>query len=140
MSTALAPGRSTDTKEALRLIRIKEKTMSEFLYLYRHPANSRLAPDSPDQLQERLKKWTAWFKDLEAKGHIKNPGHPLESSGAVVKDKRGTVTDGPYAETKDIVGGYTLVEARDLAQATQLASGCPILEGGSVEVRPIRQM
>jgi hypothetical protein len=119
----------------------KEKTMSEFLYLYRVSADSLREMDSPQQMQERLKKWTAWFKDLEAKNHIKNPGHPLASSGAVVKDKRGTVTDGPYAESKDIIGGYTLIEARDLAQATQLASGCPILEGGGVvEVRPIRQM
>jgi hypothetical protein len=115
--------------------------MSEFLYLYRLPAEALRAMDSPQQMQERLKKWTAWFQDLEAKHHIKNPGHPLASSGAVVKDKRGTVTDGPYAESKDIVGGYTLIEARDLAHATQLASGCPVLEGGGiVEVRPIRQM
>jgi hypothetical protein len=119
----------------------KEKTMSEFLYLYRLSADSLRALDSPQQMQERLKKWSAWFKDLEAENHIKNPGHPLDSNGAVVKDKRGTVTDGPYAESKDIVGGYTLVEARDLAEATQLASGCPVLErGGVVEVRPIRQM
>jgi hypothetical protein len=115
--------------------------MSEFLYLYRWPAGSPYTPDSPQQMQERLTKWTAWFKDLESKGVIKNPGHPLESKGAVVKDRRGTVTDGPYAESKDIIGGYTLVEAKDLSQAAGLASGCPILEyGGVVEVRPIRQM
>ena len=115
--------------------------MSEFLYLYRLSPDSLREMDSPQKMEERLKKWTAWFKDLEAENHIKNPGHPLATSGAVVKDKRGTVTDGPYAESKDIVGGYTLVEARDLAQATELAAGCPILEGGGlVEVRPIRQM
>ena len=119
----------------------KEKIMSEFLYLYRLSPDSLREMDSPQKMQVRLEKWTAWFKDLEAKNHIKNPGHPLAISGAVVKDKRGTVTDGPYAESKDIIGGYSLIEARDLAQATQLASGCPILEhGGFVEVRPIRQM
>ncbi len=115
--------------------------MSEFLYLYRLSPDSLREMDSPQKMQVRLEKWTIWFKDLEAKNHIKNPGHPLAISGAVVKDKRGTVTDGPYAESKDIIGGYSLIEARDLAQATQLASGCPILEhGGFVEVRPIRQM
>ena len=113
--------------------------MSEFLYLYRHPAN--YASDSPHQMQERLAKWTAWMKDLETKQHIRSPGHPLAATGAVVKDKRGTVTDGPYAESKDIIGGYTLIEAKDLAQATELARGCPIFDsGGVVEVRPIRQM
>jgi len=119
----------------------KEQIMSEFLYLYRLPPNSPYAPDSPHQLQERLSKWTTWMKDLEAKQHLRSPGHPLVSTGAVVKDKRGTVTDGPYAESKDIIGGYTLIEAKDLAQATELARGCPILDGGgTVEVRPIRQM
>jgi len=119
----------------------KEQIMSEFLYLYRNPPNSPYRPDSPHQLQERLAKWTAWFKDLEAKQHIKNPGHPLASTGAVVKDRRGTVSDGPYAESKDIVGGYSIVEAKDLAQATELARGCPIYDGGGVvEVRPIHQM
>ena len=51
------------------------------------------------------------------------------------------VTDGPFAESKDIVGGYTLLEARDLDQAVELSKGCPIFEGeGTVEVRPIMQM
>ena len=49
------------------------------------------------------------------------------------------IHDGPYAEAKDIVNGYTLIEAKDLAQATEIAKACPILElGGSVEVRPVR--
>jgi hypothetical protein len=115
--------------------------MSEFLYLYRLAVGSPHTPDSPQQLQERLEKWSAWFKALEAKGHLRTVGHPLASSGAVVEDQRGTVHDGPYAESKEIVIGYTIVEARDLAQASALASGCPVLaSGGLVEVRPIRQM
>ena len=63
---------------------------------------------------------------LGAKGHLKDPGHPLERTGKVVKGKQKTVTDGPYAEAKDVVGGYTLVEAKDLAQAVELSKGCPI--------------
>jgi hypothetical protein len=52
-----------------------------------------------------------------------------------------TVTDGPFAEAKDLVGGYTLVEAKDIAHAAELAQGCPILErGGVVEVRAVMQM
>src|SRR5207248_10168843 len=69
---------------------------------------------------------------------IKNPGHPLERAGKLVKGKQRTITDGPYAESKDIIGGYTLVEAKDLAEAVELSKGCPILEGGGVvEVRPV---
>jgi len=115
--------------------------MSDFLYLYRLPAESGSAPDSPQQMQERLKKWTAWLADLDSKGHVKNRGNPLASTGAVVTDRKGAVNDGPYAESKDIIVGYTIVEAKDLAQATKLATGCPVFEaGGVVEVRPIHQM
>jgi hypothetical protein len=111
--------------------------MSEFAFLYR----GRDTDASPEQMQKTLEKWTAWFKDLSAKGHIKDIGHPLEHNGKVVKGNQKTVTDGPFAEAKDIVGGFTLVEARDLEQAAELSKGCPILEtGGSVEVRPIQKM
>jgi hypothetical protein len=90
-------------------------------------------------MQKTLEKWTAWFKELEAKGHLKNPGNPLEHNGKVVKGKQKIVTDGPYAEAKDVVGGYTVIEARDITEAVELSKGCPLLEvDGSVEVRPIQ--
>jgi hypothetical protein len=112
-------------------------TMSEFTFLYRGSDPSA----SPEQMQKTMQKWVAWFKDLSAKGHIKDPGHPLERTGKVVAGQHKSVHDGPYAEAKDVVGGYTLVEARDLAQAVELSKGCPILDaGGSVEVRPVRIM
>jgi hypothetical protein len=58
-----------------------------------------------------------------------------------VKGKQKTVLDGPFAETKDIVGGYTLIEARDLDQAVELSKGCPIFEvDGGVEVRPVMKL
>jgi len=109
--------------------------MSEFTFLFR----GRDTSASPEQMQKTTEKWVAWFKELGAKGHIKDPGHPLEATGKVVKGKDKVVNDGPYAEAKDIVGGYTLIEARDLDQAVEISKGCPILEvGGSVEVRPIQ--
>lgn len=111
--------------------------MSEFAFLYRGRDTSL----SPEQMQKHLEKWLVWFEELSAKGHIKDPGHPLEGMGKVVTGKQKAVTDGPYAEAKDVVGGFTLVEARDLPHATELSKGCPILEvGGSVEVRPIQKM
>jgi len=111
--------------------------MSEFTFLYR----GGNAPASPEQMQKTMEKWMAWFKDLGAKGHVKDPGHPLEGTGKVVKGNNKTVTDGPFAEAKDVVGGFSLIEARDLDHAAELSKGCPILEvGGSVEVRPIRKM
>src|SRR2546427_4681135 len=68
-------------------------------------------------------------------------GDPLEAGGKQVKGKKKTVVDGPFAEAKDLVGGYLLVTAENLDDAAELARGCPILEvEGSVEVRPIRKM
>ncbi|HYL20745.1 MAG TPA: YciI family protein [Gemmatimonadales bacterium] len=113
--------------------------MSEFVYLFRSTdAASRAAMGSPEQMQKSMQTWMAWMQQLSAKGHIKDRGHPLERSGKLVTGKQKTVTDGPYAESKDIIGGYTLIEAKDLAQAVELSLGCPILEGGGiVEVRPV---
>ncbi|MBV8149216.1 MAG: hypothetical protein JO092_09010 [Candidatus Eremiobacteraeota bacterium] len=111
--------------------------MSEFLYLYR--GGQRGA--NPAESEQIMAKWMAWFKELTTSGNLKDGGQPLEAEGKVVKDKGATVTDGPYAEAKDLVGGYTLIEANSLARAAELAKGCPILErGGAVEVRPIMLM
>jgi hypothetical protein len=111
--------------------------MSEFLFLYRSPAPQ----GSPEQMQKTMQKWTAWMKELGEKGHLKSEGHPLERTGKLVKGKQKTVTDGPFAEAKDAIGGYSIVEARDLAHAVELAKGCPTFEtDGAVEVRPIRKM
>ena len=111
--------------------------MSQFVYLYRGAERGR----SPEQTQETMQKWMTWFKELGEKGHIKDIGQPLEHTGKLVKGKQKTVTDGPFAETKDIIGGYTLIEARDLDQAVELSKGCPILEvEGAVEVRPVMKM
>jgi hypothetical protein len=110
--------------------------MSEFTYLFR----GREVSPSPEQMQKTMEKWMAWFKELGENGHMKDPGHPLEHTGKVVKGMQKTVMDGPYAEAKDVIGGYVVIEAKDLAQATELSKGCPILDvGGSVEVRPIQK-
>jgi hypothetical protein len=92
-------------------------------------------------MQKTMERWVAWFKDLGAKGHLKDPGHPLDPAGKVIRGKQKVVNDGPYAEAKDVVGGYIVVEAKDLTHAAELAKDCPILEvGGSVEIRPIQPL
>ena len=111
--------------------------MSEYVFLYRGGARDR----SPEQMQQSMQKWMAWLKQLGEKGHIKDRGQPLERAGKLVAGKHKTVTDGPFAEAKDVVGGYMLIEARDLAHAVEISKGGPILEnGGSVAVRPVEQL
>ena len=110
--------------------------MSEFLYLYRGGQR----PTSPAEAQQEMQRWMDWLKDLGERGHVKLVGHALEPAGKLVSGKSKTVTDGPFAE-KDMVGGYTLIEAKDLAHAAELSMGCPIfVHGGRVEVRPVVKM
>jgi len=113
--------------------------MSEFVYLYRRPP---MTPPSPQQMQERMQRWRAWFAELENNGHLASIGHPLvPTGGGVVRDAKGTLSDGPYAETKDIVAGYSLIEAKDFDEAVKLTQNCPIYgDGGIIEVRPVMKM
>ena len=116
--------------------------MSQFVLLFRiDPEKQRAYMSSPKQAQEGMQAWLAWMRDLEAKGAIAHPGQPLDQAGKVVRGPKRAVTDGPFIEAKDLVAGFVMVEARDLAHAADLAHGCPILDGdGTVEVRPVRRM
>jgi hypothetical protein len=116
--------------------------VSDFVLLYRStPEAQQEAMDDPDRARQSMAKWRAWIKEMTQKGQLRNAGLPLESGGKVVGGRKKTVTDGPYAETKELVGGFSIIEAKDIAEAARIASGCPILEaGGSVEVRPVRQL
>jgi hypothetical protein len=112
--------------------------MGQFLYIYRlSPADRQRVMGTPEAAQQNMQRWMKWLADLESRGHLKDRGQPLEGGGKVVRGK-AAVTDGPYAEAKDLVGGYSIVEARDIDQAVELTDGCPsIANGGCVEVRPI---
>ena len=116
--------------------------MSQFLYLYRiNEASRQEAMGTPERAQQSMQRWMAWMAELDRQGHLKDRGQPLERTGKVVRGQQKTVVDGPFTETKDLVGGFSLIEARDIDQAVELSRGCPILEGGgSVEVRPIMKM
>ena len=111
--------------------------MTEFLYLYRGGES----PTSPAEGQQVMQRWMAWMKELDEKGHLKAVGAPLEKTGKLVSGKEKIASDGPFAEAKDLIGGFTLVLAKDIDEAAELSKGCPIfLAGGGVEVRPILQM
>ena len=111
--------------------------MANFLYVFRGGAN---VGASPQQMQEHMQKWGDWIQQLSKTGNFK-AGEPLEAEGKVIKGRKKVVTDGPYAEAKDLVGGYLLISAKNLDEAVELSRGCPVFDrDGSVEVRPIRQM
>jgi hypothetical protein len=93
---------------------------------------------SAEQRQQLMQQWNAWYDGLAAAGKVEH-GHPLEPQGRVVAGARGErVTDGPFAEATEGIGGYFFLMVRDLEEATAIARQCPSLPHGmSVEVRPI---
>src|SRR5262249_146886 len=110
----------------------RRDVMAQFVFLYRQAEE---AAAGAEQMQEAMRKWMAWFKELSDNGHLKDRGLPLDRiAGAVVAGTpKRNVTDGPYAE-KDLVMGFSLIEANDLAEACRLAAECPHFDqGGSVE-------
>ena len=99
--------------------------MSQYLFLYRGAQR----PTAPQETQQIMQKWMAWFQELGKQGYIKDPGQPLEPTGKIVSGKQKTVTDGPFAEAKDI------------GEAAEISKGCPIFDrNGFVEVRPVMKM
>jgi hypothetical protein len=111
--------------------------MANFLFVYRSGKEGPHAQLTPDEMQQQMQKWGAWIQEGFQKGWMVNPGDALTQEGRVVNAKK-VVTDGPFVESKEIVGGYSLVQAESLDAAAQLAKGCPgLLFGGTVEVRPL---
>ena len=117
--------------------------MPDFLLIYRYTAADEKAHmGSPEAAQQAMKLWMSWLGELEMKGKLKSAGEPLETTGKVVRGTKKQVTDGPYAEMKDLVSGFSILTATDAAEAAELAKGCPVLgfDTGSVEVRPILKL
>jgi hypothetical protein len=107
--------------------------MSEFALVYRKGATDL----SPEEKQQRTRDNLAWFKGLLERGVIKDIGVPLGPAGSVV-GRQGVIHDGPYAEAKDVIVGLTVINAKDLAEAIEIAKTCPmVLTGDLVEVRSV---
>jgi hypothetical protein len=114
--------------------------MNDFLLVFRRePITNEPAP-SPEQMQAIMKPWQDWMGSLAAQNKLVDRGNRLMPGGNVIKPGN-TVTDGPYVELKEVVGGYTIIRAANLEEATELAKSCPFLKvGGNVEVRAILPM
>jgi hypothetical protein len=108
----------------------------KFLLLLHQPGGGTPAPD---ELQKIMVRFGEWMQGMSARGAVLGT-NGLEITGKVLRGKRGaSFTDGPYAEGKEIVGGYVLIAADNEAAAVEMARDCPGLDYGmAVEVRPVR--
>jgi hypothetical protein len=112
--------------------------MKEFLFVFRTDYKA-IPMDSPEEMQAMTKKWQDWIGGIAAQNKLVETGKRLSFDGKVVR-ANNVITDGPYTEIKESIGGYMFVRGESVEEATELAKGCPILTmGGNVEVREITQ-
>lgn len=111
---------------------------SPFLLLFRNAGSDTHAHLSEVERERLAQRWNDWYDGLAARGKVEH-GRPLELSGRVVAGAQGErVTDGPFAEAKEVVGGYFFLTVADIDEATEIAKQCPGLPLGlTVEVRPV---
>lgn len=109
--------------------------MDEFLLIFRRDFTTKEVQPSPEQLQQHLQQWQEWFNSLAAQDKLARPLQRWDGKGVIVTNKK-EVTNGPYVEIKESIGGMILVKAENYDEAAQIAKGCPILElDGCVEIR-----
>src|ERR1700757_4619559 len=110
---------------------------SEYMLLFRGAQWDKHL--SPEDMQMIMGQWNSWFERLTLQGKVKS-AHPLEREGKIVSGKGRTIADGPFAESKEAIGGYFLLQLDDLNEALEIAKECPALEYGvTVEVRPVAE-
>ena len=115
----------------------KQTTTSEYMLLFRGAHWDKNL--SPEEIQKIMGQWNAWFERLTLQGKVKS-AHPLEREGKLVSGKGRTIADGPFAESKEAIGGYFLLVLDDFNEALEIAKECPTLEYGvTVEVRPVAE-
>jgi hypothetical protein len=94
-----------------------------------------------EEIRAAMEQWGQWFKELEAKGVLRNPGSALAPGGAVIKaNGKGFVTDTTMAEVKELIGGFSVIRADSLDEAAKIAEGAPFLRNnpdGRIQVRPV---
>ena len=114
-------------------------TSSKFMLLLRGGISNRDL--SAEQLQVQIEKYMSWIDSLRKKGHFL-AGEPLVEEGKILSGRNAqTITDGPFTESKEAVGGYFIISARDLDAAVEVSKDCPIFgNGGTMEVRPIQDV
>ncbi len=114
--------------------------MKEYLLLFRG-GDGASAQQSPEKSQQHMKRWATWIEDLAKQGKFVS-AQPLGEKGKLVAGTKKVVTDGPYMEAKEMIGGYLICKADSFDSAVSISNDCPILEfdNGTVEVREIREM
>ena len=125
--------------KVLTFLTIKFIIMKEFMLIFCGADYGQLG-FSPDKMQAQFDKWGTWIEGLK-KDNTYVDGRPLKPGGKIVKGKQAVITDGPFAESKEVVGGFLIINANSLEEAAGISKGCPDMEYGcTVEVREVMKM
>jgi hypothetical protein len=114
--------------------------MEKFMLIFH--GGSDVAPEmkAPEAMQAHMGKWFAWIENLKKDGRYVS-GEPLEPTGKFVSGPKKVVTDGPFAESKELVGGFFIVNAKNIDDAVALCDGYPdFVFNGKVQVRPVQKI
>jgi len=114
--------------------------MKEYLLLFRG-GDAERKHLSPKEIEAHMKRWQEWIGSIAQSGHLTG-AQPLTNEGRVIKGTSKKLTDGPFIEGKEILGGYVLIKASGFDEAVKISEGCPNLEAesGTVEIREIGTM
>lgn len=114
--------------------------MPKFMFVYRSSAkvHSQEMEMAPEQMQKIMEAWNAWMGKGFEDGWMVDGGDALQLEGKVVNESK-VVSDGPFAESKEIVGGYSIIQAKDMDAAAEISKSCPALSspGGTIEIREL---
>ena len=111
--------------------------MSQFMLLIRN--GDEPSQLSPEEIQQAIQRFSAWARKLREQGRLVAAEKLKDNEGLLLSTRNGQiVVDGPFAETKETIGGYFLIEAGNLEQAIEITKECPALDnGGKVELREV---
>jgi hypothetical protein len=115
-----------------------QSSTDSYLLVFRESTPERYEAMTMEERRDAMLRWNAWCDDLAARGKLQS-GNTLAPEARVVSASRGTrAIDGPFAEAKELIGGYLLLSAGSLEEATAIAEQCPNLPYGMVvEVRAV---
>ena len=114
--------------------------MKEYLLLFRS-GEAHMGKLSPENMQIHMQKWMQWMGELGKQEKFVG-AQPLAKTGKTIRGDKKVVSDGPFMEGKEIIGGYLICKANTYDEAVEIANGCPLLEfdDGIVEVREIHEL
>lgn len=108
--------------------------MKEFLLIFRMDYSKR--PADNEQAAQMMQRWMDWISGIAAEDKLVTRGNRLQNSGKIVKNN--VVTNGPYTDVKEAIGGYTIIKATSYDDAVEISKACPVLLlDGNVEIREI---